>query len=201
MLNPKISLAIPYHDSPKTAFYLSRLLNSLADQSFKDYEIVLTKEGAFAENHNAAIKKSKGEIVKLMQMDDYFHHELSLQKIVDAFTPETQWLISGCMHTDGTKLFYPHFPEWSDDIYTGNNTLGSVSTLAMRKDKALLFEEPLSWVVDCDLYYRLYLQYGKPALLKDFNVVIAIREDSLSNTITDEAKHKEVAYLIKKYGK
>ncbi len=197
----KISICIPYHDSPNTAFYLSRLLNSIHEQTYKNFEIVLTAEGKFAENHNASIKKSTGDIIKMMQMDDYFCHPNSLQKIVDAFTPETQWMSVGCMHNDGKQVSYPHYPTWSDDIYTGNNTLGSVSTLVMRKDSALLFEEPLTWVVDCDLYYRLFLKYGKPALLNDLNVVIQLREDSETNTIPDEIKSAEIKYLTQKYGK
>jgi glycosyltransferase involved in cell wall biosynthesis len=197
----KVSLCIPYHDSPNTAFYLSRLLASIHDQTYKNYEVVLTKEGKFAENHNAAIKKSTGDIVKILQMDDYLYHEGALQKIVDAFTPETYWLSSGCLHNNGTETFYPHAPIWNDDIYTGNNTLGSLSTLAMRRDSALLFEEPLTWVVDCDLYYRLYLKYGPPMLLNDYNVVIQLREDSETNTIPDAVKREEINYLTKKYGK
>lgn len=86
-------------------------------------------------------------------------------------------------------------------MYTGNNTLGSISTLAMRRESALLFEEPLTWVVDCDLYYRLYLKYGKPILLNDLNVVIQLRDDSETNTIPDETKRAEVNYLMQKYGR
>lgn len=197
----KVSICIPYHDSPNTAFYLARLLQSIAEQTFKDYEIVLTKEGLFAENHNAALRKAKGEIIKIMHMDDYFMHEMSLQSIVDAFTSDTHWMSVGCMHTEGKELFYPHVPEWSDDIFTGNNTLGSVSTLVMRRESALFFEEPLTWIVDCDLYYRLYLKYGKPTLLKDPNVVITIREDSLTNTLPTPLQRQEVNYLIQKYGR
>src|ERR1700741_3671418 len=119
MSNLKVSIAIPFHQSPNTAFYLSRLLNSIHEQTYKNVEIVLTAEGKFAENHKAALKKSTGDIVKLMQMDDYFYHENAIQKVVDAFTPEVRWMSVGCLHNDGTQTFYPHYPTWSDDIYTG----------------------------------------------------------------------------------
>ena len=65
----RLSICIPYHDTPKMAFFLSRLLKSVDAQSFTDYEIVLTKEGLMAENTNAAIKKAKGEIVKILYAD------------------------------------------------------------------------------------------------------------------------------------
>jgi hypothetical protein len=200
-MNPKISICIPYHDTPDTARFLARSLKSIEEQTFKDYEIVLTKEGPFARNHNAAIMKAKGDIVQMLQMDDYFSYSTSLRTIYDSFQEGDVWQITGSLHDVGGSIGAPHEPEWTDDIYTGNNRLGSVSTLSFRRESALLFEEPLTWVVDCDLYYRFYLKYGLPKLLTSKNVVIDTRTDRLSHTLSDELKAKEVKYLMKKYGK
>jgi hypothetical protein len=200
-MTPKLSIAIPYHDTPSTAFFLSRLLKSIEKQSFKDYEIVLTNEGAFARNHNAAILRSKGEIVQMLQMDDYLADNHALERIYAGFFPSTTWQISASLHDLNGNVGNLHAPKWTDDIYTGNNRLGSVSTLSFRRDKALLFEEPLSWVVDCDLYYRLYLKYGEPKICQVPNVVVDVRTDRLSHTLSDEFKREEVIYLRKKYGK
>lgn len=196
----KLSIAIPYHQMPDTAFFLSRLLKSIEVQTFKDYEIVMTDEGAMAHNHNAAILKSKGEIVQMMQMDDYFAHGHALQNIVDGFNEDKEWQITACMHDIAGKITAPHSPQWTDDLYTGNNRLGSISTLSFRNECRLLFEEPLTWLVDVDLYYRLYLKYGEPNLLATPNVVIQERDDRLSNTLSQELKQDEVNYLVKKYG-
>lgn len=195
----KVSIAIPYHTTDKTAFYLSRLLKSIEEQTFKDYEIILTKEGDFAENHNAAIKKSTGDIIKLMQMDDYFTHQNALRFLVHAFDNDesAKWLISATKHTDGVI----HQPRWTEDIYTGNNQLGSVSSISVRRGAVLLFEEPLQWVVDCDWYYRMKLKYGFPMLLLDPGVTIDIRTDRLSHTIPTPIKLQEIEYLQKKYAK
>lgn len=202
MKTPLVSIAIPYHDSPNTSFYLARLLASVHDQTFRDYEVVLTKEGPFARNHNAAIQKSRGKIIKLMQMDDRFSYADSLEKIVLAFEEEeADWQITACLHDINGQIGAPHYPYWTDDIYTGNNRLGSVSTLTMRKESALLFEEPLTWLVDVEMYYRLYLKYGPPQLLRSENVVIDTRTDRLTSTLSEELKAKEVEYLLKKYGK
>lgn len=199
MQNPRVSICVPYHQTDKTAFFLARLLKSVEEQTFKDYEIILTCEGEFAENHNAAIKKAKGEIIKLLQMDDYFAHPEALQKIVDEFDMwvEDEWVISPTMHTDGSC----HEPYWTNDIYTGNNRLGSVSSIAFRKRSTLLFEEPLCWLVDCDWYYRMYMKCGYPRILKDFGVVIDVRSDRLTHTLSDKIKSDEVYYLKQKYGK
>lgn len=195
----RISIAIPIHQTPKTALYLSRLLRSIEIQTFKDYEIIITDEGPMAHNHNAAILKSKGELVQMMQMDDYFYDSFSLQKIVDGFKEDTAWQITACFHDVRGLVGGLHTPEYTQDIYTGNNRLGSISTLSFRRDKQLLFEEPLSWAVDCDLYYRLYLKYGLPNILNTPNVVIDTRNDRLTHTLSEELKTSEVNYLIKKY--
>lgn len=198
MSNPKVSICIPYHQTEKTAFFLARLLKSIEDQTFKDYEIILTCDGLFAENHNASIKKAKGEIVKIMQMDDYFAHPGALETIVWAMdaTKEGQWLISSTLHTDGSR----HEPYWTDDIYTGNNRLGSVSSISFRREFGILFEEPLCWLVDCDWYYRMFLKYGQPIILSDPGVMVDVRTDRLSHTIPNEVKSAEITYLIQKYG-
>lgn len=198
----KISICIPFHDSPKSAFYLSRLLKSIEQQNFSDYEICFAKAGAMARTHNVAMLRGKGEIIKVMQMDDYFAHPSALEEIAWAFdtNPEKQWLISGCLHDQGGTIGSPHFPHWSDDIYTGNNTLGGISTLAMRKDNLMLFEEPLSWAVDIQLYYRMYIKYHLPILLNTMNVVVDVRTDRLTHTLPDELKRQEIEYLKKLYG-
>lgn len=199
---PKISICIPIHDTPKTAFYLSRLLKSLDEQTYKDYEVVITKEGAFARNHNAAIIKAKGEFIQMMQMDDYFFQKDSLASIVAGLQESgKQWQISACMHDIEGKICNSHHPQWTDDIYTGNNRLGSVSTLSFRRESALLMEEPLTWLVDCDLYYRLFLKYGLPNFNNYFSIVVTERPDRLTHTLSDELKQSEVQYLLSKYAK
>lgn len=197
----KISIAIPYHDTPNTAFFLSRLLNSIHQQKFTDYEIVITKNGPFARNHNAAIAKSKGDYVQMMQMDDYFAHPNALENIVKGLDEGATWQITACVHDYNGHIGNPHTPQWTDDIYTGNNRLGSVSTLSFRRDSQILFEEPLQWVVDVDAYYRYYLKYGYPHINTDFGLVITERPDRLTNTISSIDKQKEVQYLLQKYAK
>ncbi len=198
---PKISVCIPYHSTDKTAFFLSRLLKSLHEQTFRDFEVVLTNEGNFARNHNAAIIKSKGEIIQMMQMDDYFTKPDSLESIIVKFREEDgAWQITACLHDSNGQVGAPHSPSWNDKIYSGFNTLGSVSTLSMRREHALLFEEPLQWLVDVDLYYRLYLKYGLPILNPYTNVIIDTRNDRLTHTIPDHTKLEEIEYLRKKYG-
>lgn len=197
---PKISICVPIHDTPDTAFFLSRLLNSVSEQKFKDYEIVITKEGTMPQNTNAAIKKARGELVKILYLDDFFAHEDALQIIVDNFATEDEWLVTGCLHTtDGENRINPHLPTYNAEIHKGVNTIGSPSILTIRNDGNILFDENLTWLLDCDLYRRYYDRYGAPKIVNDLNIVIHQGEHQMTHKLSQERKLKEHYYLVEKY--
>lgn len=198
MKKPLLSVCIPYYDKMENAqFLLHRCLSSLDHQTFRDFEIVLTQDGKMAENTNSAIKQAQGKIVKLLFQDDYLTDDNSLQKIVDNFTGG--WLATGCLHNYENRLINPHLPRWSDDMADGNNTIGSPSVVAFENKKPLLFDETLSWMLDCDLYKRLYERYGLPTFLYEYNVTIGIHSGQATNIISDNEKLKEQQYLHEKY--
>src|SRR3990167_11291223 len=136
-MQPKISIILPIHNMSNGAFFLWRAINSIMEQTFKDYEIVIVKEGKMAENTNVGIKRARGELIKILYLDDYLAHPNALQDIVSNF--EGEWMITG-VDTNPN-------PKWTDNIYLGNNKLGSPSALAMRKKTALLFDGRLSWLL------------------------------------------------------
>lgn len=196
----KLSICIPIHDSPKTAFYLSRLLHSIAQQTFTDYELVITKDGSMPINTNTALAKAKGELLKILYVDDYFAHPTALQTIVDTFKKEDQWLATACLHARDYELPHsPHSPEYTHDIHTGNNRIGSPSVITLRNQGHLEFDANLSWLLDADLYKRYYATYGPPKLLNDLNVVIGLHDDQMSNTMPSAQKLEEYDYLMNKY--
>lgn len=195
MKKPEISICIPvYPEMPNGAFFLQRCLDSIKLQSFKDYEIIITREGKMAENTNAGIKKAKGRLIKILYQDDYFAHENALQFIADAFTG--MWLVSGCGHDPGT---HTHYPKYNHDIWKGVNTIGSPSVLTIRNEEPLLFDESLSWLLDCDLYKRMFDKYGYPKILDDINVMIGVGEHQHTHRMEDELKLYEYNYLKEKY--
>src|SRR3990167_2787565 len=186
-MNPKISLIVPIHDMKDWAFFLWRAINSIMEQTFKDYEIIITKEGSMLVNTNAGIKKAKGEIIKILYMDDWLTNPNSLQIMVDVMDlkPEINWLIAGTS-TNPT-------PEWTDDIETGNNKLGSPSALMFRNrfEDNLLFDEKLSWLLDCDLYKRLKEKY--PEWIKVLGNLVSFggHEGQATNLMSDDYKLSE----------
>lgn len=200
---PRISVVVPAHKGMKNHDdFKRRLRESVEKQTFKDWELIFTYDGLMAENTNSAIRKAKGEIIKILYLDDYLSDDMALQRVSDAFdeNPEQVWLASGCVHDNGEERYLaPHLPTYSSDILTGNNTIGSPSVVAVRSGLGMYFDETLSWLLDCDLYYRLYKKYGPPIILNTLDVAIGIGDHQTSVLMSDEAKEKEYDYLSRKY--
>lgn len=185
-------------------FFLWRLTQSLMKQTFKDYEFVVVQQGKMAENSNAGIQKAKGELIKILYLDDYFAHDKALETIVKNFKEEDHWLATGCIHQSTEPDYYedphsPHLPSYTQDIHLGNNRIGSPSVVTLRNGDHMLFDERLSFLLDCDLYKRYYAQYGPPKLINDLNVVIGIHSGQTSATMPDKEKLSEFEYMRKKY--
>ncbi len=124
-----------------------------------------------------------------MYIDDYFAHENALKEIVGAC--KDNWAIAGA---DNNPV-----PYWTDNIETGNNKLGSPSALIFRNNTPFLFDEKLSWLLDCDIYKRMHEEYGEPDILTGVHIGIGIHPNQVSNTMSDKEKQKEHEYLNKKY--
>jgi glycosyltransferase involved in cell wall biosynthesis len=114
---PKISICIPAYK--RTAF-LNRLLNSITEQTFKDFEVIVSDDSPdesvkelcsqFASlsiqyyknpqplgtpaNWNAAIKKSSGQWIKLMHDDDWFAGSDSLEAFARETDKEEKFIFS-----------------------------------------------------------------------------------------------------------
>lgn len=204
MNRPKLSIVVPIHQMENGAFFLWRLVQSLMSQTFRDFELVITQKGLMAENTNAGIKRARGELIKILYLDDYLSHPKALQTIVDNFGDNDQWLVTGCVHqsTDGDLYedpHSPHYPEYTNDIHTGNNRIGSPSILTIRNEGHLLFDEKMSWLLDADLYKRYYEKYGPPKIIRDLGVVIGVGAHQTTHILTNKEKSSEHEYLNKKY--
>lgn len=119
----KISICIPAYQRPEN---IKRLLQSIAVQTFRDLEVVITDDSpddsvknvlqefsilpvhyiknetalGTPSNWNYAISKAKGEWIKLMHDDDWFADENSLQIFADATGNRSPFIFS-----DYTNVF------------------------------------------------------------------------------------------------
>lgn len=182
----KISIAIPTHKAMKDYdFFLNRCLESIRSQTFTDYEVVISEEGNAAHNLNLAVSRCKGEYVKIMCMDDWFAHKDSLKDIAEAL--EGPWLISGCDNNPN--------PYYTGDVRQGNNKLGGLSAITVKRDCFIPFDEELVWLLDCDFYARMHARYGLPRILDGVNIGIGVGDHQATNLISDEIKNNEVFKL------
>ena|SRR3990167_1310570 len=213
-MNPKLSLAIPTHGMDNAEFFFRKCLDSLWDQSFQDFEIVVTDNSddnvihdiceyyktniryirnsvkGMAQNTNEAIIQSKGELIKILYMDDYLLHDEVLEMIVKKF--KNGWLVCGSDNNSN--------PHWTEDIYLGNNKLGGPSTLTIENKDPLLFDESLTWLLDVSYYKELYNRYGEPIIMHGKHIGIGKGKHQMTHLISDERKLSEGEYLMKKYG-
>lgn len=220
----KLSICVPIHQMSDGKYFLERCLDSIIEQSFQDYEVVVTDNSdndelyrlclhygfpltysknprmGMAQNSNEAIKLAKGEIIKILYMDDLLAHKHALKEIVDAMNKDKRyWLATACEHTHGKDRFSKHIPKYVDDIHTGNNKIGSPSVIAFRNKEPLLFDEEMTWLLDCDLYKRLYDKHGVPIIINHTGVIIGVGEHQVTNILTQEDKNWEENYMQKKY--
>ena len=196
-----ISIAIPTHNMDNKDFFLQRCLQSILEQSYTDFEVVITKNGKMAKNTNEAIRRCNGDLIKILYMDDYLAHKDSLKHIVEAF--KGNWLATGCIHDSPHQedLIDPHYPTYNDQIHLGYNTIGSPSVITIRNGLDIWFDERMSWLLDCDYYKRMYEQYGPPDLLNNINVVLGVGEHQMTHKLSDQDKLSEHEYISKKYEK
>ncbi len=210
-----ISIALPIHDMERGEFFLSRCLDSIIDQNFEDFEVVITDNSdddklerlirtygmrirysknprkGMAQNTNEAIKKSKGDLIKILYMDDYLASDNALLDIFNKF--HGHWLFTA---TDNN----PH-PRYTENIVTGNNHLGSPSALTILNSDPLLFDEEMTWLLDCDYYKRMYDIYGQPVIIEKVGVIIGVGDHQMTNILTNGEKEVEELYMKHKYEK
>ena len=129
--SPFISICIPAY---KRTHYLRRLLQSIADQTFKDFEVILSDDSndnsveliaaEFGDqftiqyyhnkpslgtpaNWNYAISKASGQWIKLMHDDDWFAAETSLQAFAEATKKGSKFIVSSYNNIDDSgKILY-----------------------------------------------------------------------------------------------
>jgi len=182
-----ISIAIPTYESfGRGSEFLEFQFTIFKEQTYKDFEIVISdhskndnieqlcakyinvlninyerneeNRGNFTDNTNKAMRRCKGDIIKILFQDDFLWDKHSLEKINNSFDKNTNWLVTSCEHTyDGINFHRTHHPKYNELIYTGNNTIGNPSVLTVRNDdNVLFFDKRMIWTVDVD-YYRDYM--------------------------------------------
>lgn len=147
MNKPFISICIPAY---KKVAGLKRLLDSINEQSFSDYEIILTDDtpddsvkefiaqysstipvtysqnipsAGTPLNFNIGMKKARGEWIKIMHDDDWFPHAHVLQKFAEAAqATNCSFVFSGCnnIYTGTGKEVHEYLTGWKKKMLEDN---------------------------------------------------------------------------------
>ena len=166
---------------------------SISKQTFKDYEVIIEDQSnddkvkklcnfysnvmnlqyfdsteirrGNATNTNYAISKCRSDRIKIIFQDDLFVDNMALEYFNKCFDNNANWIVSGSFYCEDLHfLDYSMVPEYTDDIWTGNNKISSPSVLAFKNKH--YFDENLIMLMDCDIYKRFYHLYGPPTIIE-----------------------------------
>lgn len=211
---PKVSICVPAYGNPEG---IRRLLASIKEQDFTDYEVVLTDDspddsvkaaalsagmeglhyhknetrlGATG-NWNEAVRRAKGEYIKMMHHDDWFSRPDSLGcfvKLLDdapkaalAFCGSWQVTLgqpadrfARCISDENEALIRE---DWRN-LFLGNYIGAPSATIYRKNDQE--YEPKLTWVMDMEYYMRLLEKQPEIVCTKDPLVCIGVSENQLT---------------------
>lgn len=130
------------------------------------------KIGNISANTNNAMRLADGDILKIIFSDDMILTKNLSSELDATFTEGVEWAVTGFAHTldDGKTHYNPKIPVYNNRLLEGVNTLSSPSILALRNGCEEYFDEELTMLMDCDMYYRLYENYGEPKVLSHYHI-------------------------------
>ena len=217
-----------YESKGKAQSYLFDIFYALANQTNKDFNVWISdhsktdvvleackeyanefeinyvknedKRGQISANTNCALRHADGEILKVMFQDDFILTKNLVEELDKAFVDDVDWAVTGFAHTldDGHTHYNPKIPEYNNRLLEGVNTLSSPSILAMRNGIDEYFDEKLTMLMDCDMYYRLYKYHGDPAVLTDYHISNREHQNQTQRTY-EHLIPTEIDYLKEKH--
>ena len=212
--------------------FLKKNIEHCLNQSYKDIEIIISDHsknkdiedfvsslnndkikyyrntewvGYPAHNTNNAILKSSGDYIKLMNMDDYMESENTISEMVEEIKNGKKWVLTSFKHLnyDDDYFYHDMTPRIEGDgihLLQGLNYVGCPSVGMIPKED--LFDTEVLYMIDCELWYRMFKKYGYPGVVKNFNVVIGMGSHSLSsqwNSKQSDLLELDIIYCKKKY--
>lgn len=214
-MSPSVSVIIPVHSVEGCDELLERNLLSLHAQSYWDWEAVVSDDSGdpllkelaerygaryhrnpgspgMANNTNHAMDRARGGLLKILFMDDFFYDPESLADMVGGIGRSSMWSAAACTHTmDGVNCFNDHRPFYSHS----ENTIGSPSVTIFRREVDERFDPKYRWVLDLDLYRRIFARFGRPRLNYRVDVAIGIGRHQETQRIPDREKLREQAEM------
>lgn len=208
--------------------YLEESFCTLANQTLDDFEVIVSDQSEnddilnlceawrarltlrhyfnrngkrqASANVNHALSKARGAIYKVLFQDDLILSATVLQDVVDAFEQaDASWLLKGSGVTrDGQEIERPMVPRLTPKLHFGKNTVSSPSVLAFRSSCEHWFDENLIWLMDVEMYARLWKDYGDPIILPETLIANRLHPDQVSQRIDRTIQKHELDYVLRK---
>jgi len=222
----RISICIPTWEQHGVGMkHLIRLITSIEDQTFTDYEIIISDHsknddiqnyisgkdnlniiyvrnsdgyGNGVVNANNSIRHATGDLIKMMFQDDHFYSPNILSKINDEFDIHTNWIVNASNITYDGINYSTLYPHWNDRVVYGVNTMGCPSSLTFRNNNGLWFDENLTMLMDTEYFYQLYKKFGPAKILNDVFTTTGVHPFQIS-ILYDKDINEEIAHINKKH--
>lgn len=230
---PKISICIPTYEAKGMGVeLLSNNINSILNQTYENYEIIISDHSINDEiknyvnelnsdkikylknvdnvgwpsyNTNNAISNSSGDYIKLMNQDDFFKDNDSLESIVNKLKEGYEWVLCGFTHKNlSTGDFFntitPSIKGDGKHLLLGQNTIGCPSVGLIPKNE--FFDVNVIYMIDCELWYQMFKKYGNPGIVEDVKIIIGIGSHTLTSQLTEKQNEwlsKDIKYCKNKY--
>ncbi len=220
------SIVIPAYESKGESIrLLTDLFNSLKEQTYTNFEVVVADHstnndiknlcntydfnlhhffnsrgrGNASVNMNEGIKRSNGEVIKIMHMDDIFCNPDALKLIRESLqrSPEKSWGAVSFNHNYENEGKSVIRREITPSVF-GVIGCPSVSFFRNNRQDPDLFDENLVIINDHDLHQRLFRKYGDPIIINDISVTIRMHESQVSSWIGSEKELREIEYFKSK---
>lgn len=217
----EISIVIPAYEMHGCgAEFLSFSFDKLIEQTFKDFDIVVSdhsKDNAvkdlckkyskfldikYHRNHenignssaniNNAIKLSTGRIVKILFQDDFLYSVDSLKDIKESFdsNPEKKWLVSTCEHSKNGVDFYNIFTP----EFNKESLLSGVNTIS--SPSVISFLKPHNVGFDENIIWMMDCDYYV-RMATEFDSPIILKSINVVNRIWDNQYNNMISNEIK----
>ena len=138
-----------------------------------------------------------------MNQDDYIESNDFFQKVIDLIIKGKTWVLSSCKHANPKQeKFYKYkVPSLGIDgkhLLDGINSIGCPSVGLIPKGE--LIDVNITYMIDCELWYRMFIKYGHPGIIED-DYPIIITEGDHQVTALLKSKKKEMEKNDKQYCK